>query len=38
VLHVVVHERRDTALKLLKRLLRNQRVQPESTVTDGLAS
>ena len=37
---LVVQKRRDiaAALKLLKRLLRNQRVEPESIVTDGLAS
>lgn len=35
-----MQKRRDTgaALKLLKRLLRNQHVEPESIVTDGLAS
>jgi transposase-like protein len=40
VLDLVVQNRRDTgaALKLLKRLLRNQRIEPESIVTDGLAS
>jgi putative transposase len=40
VLDLVVQKRRDTraALKLLKRLLRNQNVDPESLVTDGLKS
>ena len=40
VLDLVMQKRRDTgaALKLLKRLLRNQHVEPESIVTDGLAS
>ena len=40
VLDLVVQKRRDTcaALTLLKRLLRNQHVEPESIVTDGLAS
>jgi transposase-like protein len=40
VLDLVVQRRRDTeaALKLLKRLLRNQLVDPEIIVTDGLAS
>ncbi len=40
VLDLVVQKRRDTgaALKLLKRLLRNQHMEPESIVTDGLAS
>mgnify|MGYP001497840276 CR=1 FL=1 len=40
VLDVVVQKRRDhdAALKLLKRLLRNQPVKPEVIVTDGLAS
>ena len=40
ILDVVVQQRRDTraALKLLNRLLRNQPVEPESVVTDGLAS
>jgi len=40
VLDVIVQRRRDTdtALKLLKRLLRNQPVEPESITTDGLAS
>ena len=40
VLDVVVQRRRDTeaALKLIKRLLRNQPVEPESITTDGLAS
>ena len=40
VLDVVVQHRRDTdaALKLLRRLLRNQPVEPEKIVTDGLAS
>ena len=35
-----VQRRRDTeaALKLLRRLLRNQPVKPESIVTDGLGS
>ncbi len=37
VLDVVVQRRRNTgaALKLLKRLLRNQQVEPETIVTDG---
>ena len=37
---VVVQRRRDTdaALKLLRRLLRNQPIEPEKVVTDGLAS
>ena len=37
---LVMQKRRDTgaALKLLQRLLRNQHVEPESIVTDGLAS
>lgn len=40
VLDVVVQKRRDhdAALTLLKRLLRNQPVEPEAVVTDGLAS
>ena len=40
VLDIVVRPRRDTdaALKLLRRLLRNQPVEPEKIVTDGLAS
>lgn len=40
VLDLVVQRRRDTeaALKLLKRLLRNQPVEPERIITDGLAS
>ena len=40
VLDVVVQRRRDTdaALRLLKRLLRNQRIAPERIVTDGLRS
>ena len=40
VLDLVVQKRRDTraALKLLNRLLRNQSVEPESIVTDGLTS
>jgi transposase-like protein len=40
VLDLVVQRRRDTeaALKLLRRLLRNQPVEPESIVTDGLGS
>jgi len=40
VLDLVVQKRRDTgaALRLLKRLLHNQHVEPESIVTDGLAS
>jgi putative transposase len=40
VLDLVVQKRRNTgaALKLLKRLLRNQGVTPETIVTDGLAS
>jgi transposase-like protein len=40
VLDMVVQKRRDTraALKLLKRLLRNQDVEPQSIVTDGLKS
>ena len=40
VLDLVVQKRRDTgaALKLLQRLLGNQHVEPESIVTDGLAS
>lgn len=40
VLDVVVQRRRDTetALKLFRRLLRNQPVEPEKTVTDGLGS
>ena len=40
VLDLVVQQRRDTeaALKLIKRLLRNQPVDPERIVTDGLRS
>lgn len=40
VLDLVMQRRRDTeaALKLLKRLLRNQPVEPEAIVTDGLGS
>ncbi|PZU00995.1 MAG: IS6 family transposase [Brevundimonas sp.] len=40
VLDIVVQHRRDTeaALKLLRRLLRNQPVEPEKIVTDGLGS
>ena len=40
VLDLVVQKRRDTsaALKLLKRLLRNQPVKPTAIVTDGLKS
>jgi len=40
VLDLVVQKRRDTraAFKLLKQLLRSQPVEPESIVTDGLAS
>ncbi len=40
VLDIVVRPRRDTdaAPKLLRRLLRNQPVEPEKIVTDGLAS
>lgn len=40
VLDVVVQKRRDhdAALTLLKRLLRNQPIEPEAIVTDGLAS
>ncbi len=40
VLDVLVQRRRDTeaALKLLKRLLRNQPVEPQTITTDGLAS
>ena len=40
VLDVLVQRRRDTgaALKLLKRLLHNQPVEPETITTDGLAS
>jgi len=40
VLDLVVQRRRDNAaaLKLLTRLLRNQPVEPEAIVTDGLAS
>jgi putative transposase len=39
VLDVVVQRRRDTeaALRLLKRLLYNQPVEPETITTDGLA-
>lgn len=37
LMDLVVQRRRDacTALKLLKRLLRNQSVEPKSIVTDG---
>ncbi len=40
VMDMVVQKQRDTraALKLLRRLLRNQHVEPESIVTDGLKS
>ena len=40
VLDVLVQRRRDTeaALKLLRRLLRNQPVEPQTITTDGLAS
>lgn len=40
VLDMVIQQERDTgaAVKLLKRLLRNQRVSPEAVVTDGLTS
>ena len=40
VLDLVVQRRRDTeaALRLLKRLLHNQPVEPETITTDGLAS
>ena len=40
VLDLVVQKRRDTgaALKLLKMLLRNQGVEPETMTTDGLSS
>jgi len=40
VMDMVVQKRRDTgaALKLLRRLLRNQHVEPETIVTDGLKS
>jgi len=40
VLDVIVQRRRDTeaALKLMRRLLRNQPVEPETITTDGLAS
>ncbi len=40
VLDLVVQKSRDAgaALKLLKRLLRNQRVEPQTITTDGLAS
>ena len=40
VLDLVMQRRRDTdaALKLLKRLLRNQPVEPETITTDGLGS
>ena len=39
VLHLVVQRRRDTdaGLRLLKRLLHNQPVEPETSTTDGLA-
>lgn len=37
---IVVQKRRDTqaALKSLRRLLKNQRIEPESIITDGLKS
>jgi len=40
VMDVVVQKRRDTgaALRLLRRLLRNQHVEPETIITDGLKS
>ena len=40
VMDMIVQKRRDTgaALRLLRRLLRNQHVEPESIVTDGLKS
>ena len=40
MLDLVMQPRRDTeaALKLLRRLLRNQPVKPETITTDGLAS
>ena len=40
MLNVVVQKRRDhdAAMTLLKRLLRNQAVEPQAIVTDGLAS
>jgi putative transposase len=40
IMDMILQKRRDTraALKLLKRLLRNQGVEPESVVTDGLKS
>lgn len=40
MMDMVVQKRRDTgaALKLLRRLLRNQHVEPETIVTDGLNS
>jgi putative transposase len=40
VMDMIVQKRRDTgaALKLLRRLLRNQHVEPETIVTDGLKS
>ena len=40
VLDLVVQRKRDTnaALKLLRRLLRNQPVEPETIATDGLGS
>ena len=40
VLDVIVQRRRDTeaALKLIRRLIRNQPVEPETITTDGLAS
>jgi putative transposase len=40
VLDVVVQRSRnaEAALKLLKRLLRNQRIAPQAIITDGLAS
>ncbi|MBP9233274.1 MAG: IS6 family transposase, partial [Hyphomonadaceae bacterium] len=40
VMDMIVQKRRDTgaALRLLRRLLRNQHVEPESIATDGLKS
>jgi len=40
VMDMVVQKRRDTgaALRLLRRLLRNQHVEPETIITDGLKS
>ena len=40
VLDLVVQKRRDTAaaLRLLKRLLKNQPIEPRAIITDGLAS